>query len=136
VIRRRHFISLLGGAAAAWPAAAWGQQPTMPVIGFLNATSPDAIANRLRRFHQGLKDTGYVEGESVTIVYRWAEGHNDRLPELAADLVRRHVNVIAATNTPAAAPAKLATSTIPIVFAVADDPSLALSPASPGQVAI
>jgi putative ABC transport system substrate-binding protein len=122
-LQRRELITLLGRTAAAWPLAAHAQQTATPVIGLLGSESPNLWASRMQAFHQGLNETGYVDGRNVVIEYRWAEGHNDLLPALAAELVRRPVTVIAAPgSTPATLAAKAATSTIPIIFWVGGDP--------------
>ena len=134
-MKRREFIALISAAAAVWPVTPRAQQAAMPVVGYLDSRSPEAVADRLRGLRQGLKESGYIENENVTIAYRWAENQPDRLPELATDLVRKRVAVIATAGPPATFAAKAATSTIPILFLVGDDPArlgLVASLARPG----
>jgi ABC-type uncharacterized transport system substrate-binding protein len=121
-MRRREFITLIGGATLAWPGAARSQQPALPVVGFLSPTSAQAYASQSAAFREGLQQAGYREGQNVAIEYRWADNQNDRLPALAVDLVRRQVNVIVSTGLPATLAAKLATTTISIVFQTGFDP--------------
>jgi putative ABC transport system substrate-binding protein len=135
-MRRRDFIKFVAGSAAAWPLVAHAEQQTMPVIGLLDLRSPDTIGDRLPAFRRGLKESGYVEGENVTIVYRWAENEIGRVPELAADLIGRKVNVIATVGNETVLIAKKATQSTPIVFVVSQDPvslGLVTSLARPGS---
>src|SRR6266446_7185056 len=122
-MRRREFITLLGGGAVAWPLAVRAQQPTLPIVGFLDSRSSDGMASRLAAFRQGLKEVGLVEGENVTIIYRWAEDRVDRLPEMASELARQATVIVTTGGPPAAFAAKAATTTIPIVFLVGEDPT-------------
>ena len=134
-MNRRQLITLFSGAAATWPFAARAQQPTLPAIGFLDSRSPEAVVSRLRPFRQGLQQNGYVEGENVAIIYRFAENQLERLSDLARDLTQRQVAVIVTAGEPGALAAKAATTTIPVVFGIADDPAkvgLVASLARPG----
>src|SRR5215467_1534537 len=134
-MKRRTFITLLGGAVAAWPIMARAQQPTLPVIGFLDSRPSDGMASRLAAFRQGLKEIGFVEGENVTILHRWAEDRVDRLPEIASELARQATVIVTTGGPPAAFAAKAATTTTPIVFLVGEDPTrlgLVTSLARPG----
>jgi putative tryptophan/tyrosine transport system substrate-binding protein len=134
-VRRRDLLSLIGGAAVVWPLPGSAQRAALPVVGFLDLRTPDTVVERLRAFRQGLKEAGYVDGENVTLVYRWAENQPDRLPQLAADLVRRKVNVIATAGDSVPAVVKAATTTIPNVFIISQDPvglGLVASLARPG----
>jgi len=119
-MRRRDFIKVIGGGVVAWPLVARAQQSTMPVIGFISGTWPDA--DRLRALRQGLKETGYIEGENIIVTYGWAEGHFERLPAMIAELIRRKVAVIIPVGTPPTLAAVAATKTIPITFVIGDDP--------------
>ena len=134
-MRRRDFVKVIAGSAVVWPRAARAQQPTLPAIGFLDSRSPEAVVSRLRLFRQGLQQNGYVEGENVAIIYRFAENQLERLSDLARDLTQRQVAVIVTAGEPGALAAKAATTTIPVVFGIADDPAkvgLVASLARPG----
>ena len=134
-MKRREFVALLGGTATVWPLKAHAQELAIPVIGYFSSATPEGFSGHLRALRQGLKESGYVEGENLAIEYRWAENQAERLPTLAADLVRRQVKVIAAIGPPASMAAGQATTTIPIVFGVSEDPvrlGLVASLARPG----